>query len=127
MALSRVENAASIEAPFDGLLSSEKRSFLDERNHLEIFESGCTKHPVGQKFRCEEDAGKKCPWLLGSANTMIRVVKFDVGLGLSYKGASYERGIKEDDVTTEFVRCPDPTSAGVVLKITARKRTRGKA
>ncbi|MFW9890466.1 MAG: hypothetical protein ACFFER_20010, partial [Candidatus Thorarchaeota archaeon] len=62
-----------------------------------------------------------------NANAMIRVLKFDGRLGWSYKGTPYERLINKDGVTTEFVRCPDPTLAGVVLKITARKRTRRKA
>ena len=91
---------------------------------LEIFESGCRKHHVGQKFKYEEDAGMICPWLLDSANTMIRVLKYDGRLGWSYKGTPYEKIINKDGVTTEFVRCPDPTSSGVVLKITAMKRTR---
>ncbi|MFX0054428.1 MAG: hypothetical protein ACFFAX_07945 [Promethearchaeota archaeon] len=94
---------------------------------LEIFESGCGRHPVGQKFKYEEDAGKICPWLLDSANAMIRVLIFDGRLGWSYKGTPYEKVINKDGITTEFVRCPDPTSAGVVLKITARKRAHGKA
>jgi uncharacterized repeat protein (TIGR04076 family) len=94
---------------------------------LEIFESGCRRHPIGQEFKYEDDASQICPWLLDSANSMIRVLKYDGRLGWSYKGTPYEKIINKDGVTTEFVRCPDPTSAGVVLKITAKKRTRKKA
>lgn len=57
---------------------------------------------------------------------MIRVLEYDGRLGWSYKGTPYEKVINKDGVTTEFVRCPDPTSAGVVLKITATKRTQQK-
>ena len=93
---------------------------------LEIFESGCRKHKVGDKFNYPTGTGKICPWLLDSANTMIRVLRFDGRLGWSYKDTPYEKIINKEGVTTEFVRCPDPTSAGVVLKITAIKRTREK-
>ena len=37
---------------------------------------------------------------------------------MAYKGTAYEKQIDPDGVTTEFVRCPDPTDAGIVVKIT---------
>ena len=89
---------------------------------LEIFESGCSRHKVGQKFRYPEDIGNMCNWLLDSARVMIRVLEYDGKLPWSYEGTPYEKIIDKDGVTTEFIRCPDPTSAGVVLKITATKR-----
>lgn len=91
---------------------------------LEIFESGCQRHKVGDCFKYPEDIGKMCGWLLDSANTMIRVLERDGHLHWSYKGTPYEKQINKDGVTTEFVRCPDPTSAGVVLKIIATKSAR---
>lgn len=93
---------------------------------LEIFESGCVKHKVGDKFDYPRDTGKMCNWLIDSASHMIRVLQYDGRLGWSYKGTSYEKIINKDGVTTEFVRCQDPTSAGVVLKITATKRIQKK-
>jgi uncharacterized repeat protein (TIGR04076 family) len=89
---------------------------------LEIFESGCELHKAGEKFRYPEDRGKMCAWLLDSASHMIRVLRYDGKLPWSYKGTPYEKVIDRDGVTTEFIRCPDPTSAGVVLKITATTR-----
>ena len=86
---------------------------------LEIFESGCQVHKVGQKFKYPQDTGKMCTWLIESASHMIKVLRHDGKLGWSYDGTPYEKLIDKDGVTTEFVRCPDPTSAGVVLKITA--------
>lgn len=86
---------------------------------LEIFESGCPGHKVGEKFKYPEDIGKMCTWLIESASHMIKVLRHDGKLGWSYEGTPYEKMIDKDGVTTEFVRCPDPTSAGVVLKITA--------
>ena len=93
---------------------------------LEIFESGCKMHKVGQKFKYPDQTGKICTWLIESATTMIKVLRHDGRLGWSYKGTPYEKIINKDGVTTEFVRCPDPTSAGVVLKITAKMITRPK-
>ncbi|MGY5876940.1 MAG: hypothetical protein RTU30_14415 [Candidatus Thorarchaeota archaeon] len=94
---------------------------------LEIYEGDrCTRHKVGETYTYPKDRSKICPWLLGSAYSMIEVLRHDGRLGWSYKGTPYEKVINKDGVTTEFVRCPDPTESGVVLKITATKRTRKK-
>ena len=85
---------------------------------LEIFESGCPLHKVGEKLSYPEDKNKICSWLLDSANVMIRILQYDGILPWTYEGTPYQKVIDQDGVTTEFIRCPDPTSAGVVLKIT---------
>ena len=87
---------------------------------LEIYEAGtCGRHKVGQRFSYPKDRGKVCEWLLGSARTMIEVLHFGGILPWTYKGTPYEKQVDPETVTTEFVRCPDPTDAGVVLKIIA--------
>jgi uncharacterized repeat protein (TIGR04076 family) len=88
---------------------------------LEIFESGCPGHKVGQKFKYPDQIGQMCTWLIESATHMIKVLRHDGTLPWTYEGTPYEKIIDKNGVTTEFVRCPDPTSAGVVLKITATK------
>ena len=94
---------------------------------LEIFESGgCSRHKVGDTYSYPKDNGKICTWLLASAMPMITVLQYDGRLGWSYKDTPYEKVINKDGLTTEFVRCPDPTKSGVVLKIIATKRTRKK-
>ncbi|MHA1948948.1 MAG: TIGR04076 family protein [Candidatus Thorarchaeota archaeon] len=93
---------------------------------LEIIEGGCHLHKVGDKYKYPEDTGKMCTWLFESASHMIKVLRHDGKLDWTYEGTPYEKVINKDGITTEFVRCPDPTSAGVVLKITATKRTRQK-
>lgn len=90
---------------------------------FEIVESGCSRHKVGDKYKYPEDLGKMCDWLIDSAGHMIRVLQYGGTLGWSYEGTPYEKIINKDGVTTEFVRCPDPTSAGVVLKIIATEMT----
>ncbi|NHJ01321.1 MAG: hypothetical protein EAX86_04220 [Candidatus Heimdallarchaeota archaeon] len=84
---------------------------------LEIFESGCPYHQKGEKLAYPADKAKICPWLLDSANSMIRILECDGTLPWTYSGTPFEKVINKNGVTTEFVRCPDPTSAGLVLKI----------
>ncbi len=82
-------------------------------------EANC--HKTGDKFEYPKDRGIICPWLLGSVEGMIRVLEFGGTLPWNYKGTPYEKEIDPDGITTEFVRCPDPTAAGIVVKITRRK------
>ena len=88
---------------------------------LEIVEGKCSYYIVGQKFAYPEDKAHICSWLLDSANSMIRVLQYGGVLPWTYKGTQYEKEIDPEGITTEYVRCPDPTEAGVVLKITRTK------
>ena len=91
---------------------------------IEIFKGeGCDNHRLGEKFRYPNDIGNVCPWLLDSINSMVRVLQFGGTLPWKYKGTEYEKMLDLDGTTTEFVRCPDPTDAGVVAKITRKKLT----
>jgi hypothetical protein len=51
---------------------------------------------------------------------MIRVLKYGGILPWMYSDTPYEKVIDPDNITTEFVRCPDPT-ARIVAKITRTK------
>jgi hypothetical protein len=75
---------------------------------------------VGQKFRYPEDLGELCPWLVDSMTGMIRTLENGGMLPWKYKGTPYEKVIDPDGVTTEFVRCPDPTASGIVIKVPRR-------
>ena len=89
---------------------------------IEIFKGkGCDHHRLGEKYKYPEDIGNLCPWLLDSINSMIRVLQFGGTLPWKYKDTEYEKIIDTDGITTEFIRCPDPTDAGVVAKITRKK------
>jgi uncharacterized repeat protein (TIGR04076 family) len=89
---------------------------------LEIFESGgCRVHKAGDKLKYPEDRGIMCPWLAESANYIILLLLAGGTLPWKYEGTPYEKEIDPEGVTTEFVRCPDPTSRGVVLKIIRKK------
>lgn len=73
---------------------------------------------VGQKFRYPDQLGELCPWLADSMTGMIRALENGGELPWRYRGTPYEKTIDPEGVTTEFVRCPDPTASGVVMKIT---------
>ncbi len=85
---------------------------------LEIYEaredSWC--HKKGDRFEYPADYGKICPWLRSSLNDFVRLLENDVTLSWKYEGTAYEKIINQNGITTEYVRCPDPT-ADLVVKI----------
>jgi len=78
---------------------------------------GKKSYEVGQRFAYPEDAGKLCPWLLDSMHSIIHVLRFGGTLPWDYKGTPYEKVIDQDGVTTEYIRCIDPTASGIVVKV----------
>ena len=98
-----------------GAQAKRKRYKID----IEIYEaredSWC--HKKGDKFEYPKDWGKICAWLRTSMNDFIRILEFGGTLPWKYEGTPYEKVIDPDGVTTEYVRCPDPTS-NLVAKIT---------
>jgi uncharacterized repeat protein (TIGR04076 family) len=85
---------------------------------VEIFEalpnSWC--HKKGDKFAYPEDMSKICPWLRSSMHDFIVLLEHGVTLPWKYEKTPYEKVIDPNGVTTEFIRCPDPTS-NLVAKI----------
>jgi uncharacterized repeat protein (TIGR04076 family) len=82
---------------------------------------GEKSHQVGQRFAYPQDAGKLCPWLLDSMHGVIHVLRFGGTLPWDYEGTPYEKVIDPDGVTTEYVRCIDPTASGIVVKVIRTK------
>ncbi len=82
---------------------------------------GERSYRAGQKFSYPKDIGKLCPWLLDSLHGMIHTLRFGGTLGWRYTGTPYEKVIDPDGVTTEFIRCVDPTASGIVVKVTRTK------
>ena len=72
---------------------------------------------VGQRFRYPDELGELCPWLVDSMIGMIRALENGGELPWKYKNTPFEKVIDPDGVTTEYVRCPDPTASGIVVKI----------
>jgi uncharacterized repeat protein (TIGR04076 family) len=81
----------------------------------------CAQHQLGEKFAYPADRGKMCAWLLDSMSGAVRVLEDGGTLPWLYTGTPYEKVIDPEGVTTEFIRCPDPTESGVVAKITRTK------
>ena len=59
-----------------------------------------------------------CTWLLSTLDPVVTALASGGTLPWMYEGTPYEKVIDPDGITTEFVRCPDPTDAGIVVKIT---------
>ena len=94
---------------------------INKHIEIEIYEgTGCEVHTIGQKYQYPDDIGEICPWLLDSINSMIRVLQFNGKLPWKYKGTKYEKS-EANNITTEYVRCPDPTNSGVVVKISSKE------
>jgi uncharacterized repeat protein (TIGR04076 family) len=63
---------------------------------------------------------KICPWLLASLHDFIILLQRGVTLPWKYEGTPYQKVIDPEGVTTEYIRCPDPTS-NLVAKIIRTK------
>ena len=89
---------------------------------IEIFEARPDTwcHKKGDTFKYPEDMAKICPWLLASLHDFIILLQRGVTLPWKYEGTPYEKVIDPEGVTTEYIRCPDPTS-NLVAKIIRTK------
>jgi len=89
---------------------------------IDIFEARTDTwcHKRGDKFEYPKDAASICPWLMSSMRDFILLLQNGVNLGWKYENTPYQKVIDPDGVTTEFVRCPDPT-ANLVARITRTK------
>ncbi|MFC1564745.1 hypothetical protein ACFL6G_07390 [candidate division KSB1 bacterium] len=111
--------AAAISAKDD-----EKRQRRSYEWEIEIYEAreDTWCHKKGDKFKYPDEYGRICPWLRDSMNGFIRTLENGGTLGWRYEGTPYEKQIDPNGITTEFVRCPDPT-ANLVAKITKKAVT----
>lgn len=87
---------------------------------VEIVEGKCGPHQTGQKIKYPEEKGKICPWLMDAMGGAVRVLEYGGTLPWLYEGTPYEKVIDPNGITTEFIRCPDPSRV-VVAKITRRR------
>ncbi len=89
---------------------------------IEIFEARPDTwcHKKGDTFSYPADQAKICPWLLSSMHDFLILLAQGATLPWKYEGTPYEKVIDPDGVTTEYIRCPDPT-ANLVAKITRTK------
>ena len=87
---------------------------------VDIIEGKCGPHQAGQKMKYPEEKGKICPWLMDSMSGAIRVLEYGGTMPWLYAGTPYEKVIDPEGLTTEFIRCPDPSRV-VVAKISRRR------
>jgi uncharacterized repeat protein (TIGR04076 family) len=87
---------------------------------IEIVEGKCGPHQVGQTFKFPDEKGKICNWLMDSMNGALRVLEYGGTMPWLYEGTPYQKVIDPNGLTTEFIRCPDPSRV-VVAKISRRK------
>jgi uncharacterized repeat protein (TIGR04076 family) len=92
------------------------------RIEIDIFEARKDTwcHKQGDRFEYPKDMGRICPWLMASMHDFIVVLQNGANLNWRYENTPYQKVIDSDGVTTEFVRCPDPTS-NLVARITRTK------
>ena len=102
-------------------LAPPRRRYRIDIDIVECKRGKCAQHQIGDKFAYPADRGRMCPWLLDSMNGAIRVLEFGGTMPWLYTGTPYQKVIDPEGVTTEFIRCPDPTESGVVAKITRTK------
>jgi uncharacterized repeat protein (TIGR04076 family) len=78
---------------------------------------GEKSYRVGQRFSYPEEKDKICHWLLDSLSGVLEALSAGETLNWDYKGTRYEKKMDPEGVTTEYVRCIDPTASGIVVKI----------
>jgi len=105
-------------APADAQTPRPRRPEYDFE--IEIVEGKCQPHQAGQKFAFPEEKGKICNWLMDSMNGALRVLEYGGTMPWLYEGTPYQKVIDPNGLTTEFIRCPDPSRV-VVAKISRRK------
>ena len=82
---------------------------------------GERSYQPGEVFALPEDQEKLCPYLLDSLSGIVKELEGGQILGWIYEGTPYEKVIDPDGVTTEYVRCVDPTASGIVVKVIRTK------
>jgi hypothetical protein len=78
---------------------------------------GERSYQQGERFAWPEDMDKLCPWLVDGLQSIIATLKFGGTLPWQYPDTPYVKEMDLDGVTTEFIRCIDPTASGIVVKV----------
>jgi hypothetical protein len=74
-------------------------------------------YQAGQRFAYPDDSELLCPWLRDSLRGIVEALSAGETLRWRYKGTPYEKVIDPEGITTEYVRCIDPTASGIVVKV----------
>ena len=82
---------------------------------------GEKSYEVGRRFSYPDEVNIMCPWLLDSLRGFLAGLSAGKIYKWTYKGTPYEKVIDPNGITTEYVRCPDPTASGIVVKVIRTK------
>ncbi|MFH1852135.1 MAG: hypothetical protein ABIA75_07295 [Candidatus Neomarinimicrobiota bacterium] len=82
---------------------------------------GQRSYDVGRRFAYPGEAELLCPWLQDSLRGIIAALSAGKTLGWQYEATPYEKVIDPAGITTEYVRCIDPTASGIVVKVIRTK------
>lgn len=82
---------------------------------------GERSYQVGERFTYPQDSGRMCPWLLDSLKSIVQTLRYGGTLPWQYPDTPYEKEMDPEGVTTEYVRCPDPSASGIVVKVIRTK------
>ena len=74
-------------------------------------------YQVGDRFSLPQDEDLLCLWLRDSLRGIVDALRAGRTLGWRYTGTPYEKVIDPEGITTEYVRCIDPTASGIVVKV----------
>jgi hypothetical protein len=87
---------------------------------VEVYEVGSKTrcHKMGEKFTWPRGMDNLCHWLRSALDPVLTSLAGGAIYPWLYKGTPYEKVIDLEGVTTEYIRCPDPSEAGLVVKIT---------
>lgn len=115
--------AAGLTVPAIAQVSNEEKEGIVVRRYdieIEVIEVGPKTrcHKKGEKFIWPKDMGNLCHWLGSALDPVVTSLAGGAIYPWLYKGTPYEKVIDPEGVTTEYIRCPDPTEAGIVVKIT---------
>lgn len=115
--------AAGLAAAPLGQVAEDKKAPIVLRRYdieIEVYEVGSKTrcHKKGEKFKWPKDMGQLCHWLGSALDPVVTSLAGGAIYPWLYKDTPYEKVIDPEGVTTEYIRCPDPTEAGIVVKIT---------
>ena len=87
---------------------------------VEVYEVGPETrcHKKGEKFMWPKDMGKICHWLASALDPVLTSLAGGAIYPWKFACTPYEKVIDPKGVTTEYIRCPDPSEGGIVVKIT---------
>ncbi len=114
--------AAGFAVPSLAQASDEEKEGIIVRRYdmeIEVVEVGAKTrcHKKGEKFTWPKDMGNLCHWLASALDPVVTSLAGGAIYPWLYKDTPYEKVIDPEGVTTEYIRCPDPTEAGIVVKL----------